>query len=116
MTEVEAAWVGAMLDADGWVTVVVGSGPLIVIGNTGLEIISALLRATGLGRVYYSPPPSCKGSLAQWRWSVLRKKEAEELCRRVITYSIKAQWLLAQGWARRGVDVHPSAKNIIEKA
>lgn len=112
MSEPEAAYVGALLDGEGWVTNVVGSGPLITIGNTGIEIISALLRSTGMGAVYYAPKPLRNGNWAQYRWSVLKRADATALCERVKEYSIKAQWLLQVGWAVRG-QLRKSAKDLL---
>lgn len=113
MSEPEAAYVGALLDGEGWVTNLVGSGPLVTIGNTGVEIISALLRSTGIGTVYYAPAPAHKANWGQYRWSVLRKGEALALCERVREYSIKAQWLITSGWAVRGSSPHTSAKDLL---
>lgn len=50
MTEVEKAWVGAMVEAEGYVGFYNGRWR-IGVGNTDPEIISAILRATGVGLV-----------------------------------------------------------------
>jgi hypothetical protein len=101
MSEAECAYVGAMLDGEGWVAMTSGGGPYITVGNTDLEIISALMRATGIGTVYYSPPSTHRGNLVQWRWSVVRIADARDLAQRVVLYSQKAQRLLSENWRVR---------------
>ena len=104
MTEAERAYVGAMLDGEGWVAMTSGGGPYISIGNTEVEIIAALLRATGAGTVYYSPPPAHRGNLDSYRWSVVRINEARDIARQVQEYSQKAQRLLTENWRVRQAD------------
>lgn len=97
MSEVEAAWVGAMIEAEGAVTYVNGNQGkrdywMIQVANCDVEIISALLRATGMGRVCltfsklknprYQP---------QWRWAVAKIEDVQELARRLWPYSGKMQ-------------------------
>src|SRR3990167_1361965 len=105
MSEVEAAWVGAAIETDGWVTISNEKYWAIGVGSTDLEIISALLRATGVGTV-------CKPLLSStaytngkpfWRWTVWGIGLLPRLAERLSPYSQKVRKILD------GRYVYPSA-------
>jgi hypothetical protein len=94
MTDAEAAWVGAFIDAEGWVSLRDGCWNILV-GNTEVEHISALLRATGTGGVISRiPPASNLGHKRMYLWSILQDAAARELARQIAPYSLKAQKVL----------------------
>ena len=75
MTSVEKAYVGAVIDTQGYV----GSGGGIYVTNTDVEIHSALLRLTGLGRVTTQGVPGSRSARKQvYQWYT-RKLETAEL-------------------------------------
>ena len=95
MTEAEAAYVGMAIDTDGWV----GSngkedklghlnGVQIGFANTNPELISAVLRAVGAGRVHMVLPPKCKPVL---RWNLMARNDVRALAEQIAPYSQKAQ-------------------------
>ena len=106
MREHESAYVGAMLDAEGWVTqhgsnrvrrkgrlgAYLSSGwPGMSIGNQSLEIISALLRATGCGTVHMKEVQP--GGII-WTWGIHRARDSYSVAKQVEAYSQKAQKVL----------------------
>ena len=98
MNDEERAYVGAMIDAEGCVTFTPKLHRLTInVSNTSLEIISALLRATHVGRVY--PYRRDDGRKQVWAWVVQAKMDALEIisyCRR---YSTKLQNWRTNGYA-----------------
>ncbi len=90
MTEVEAAYLGAMIDGEGCITNSGRGHRQIKFGNTDIELISACLRATGIGGIELRLPRGLS-KLPLWIWNVGRAQEIEDLCRRIAPYSMKAQ-------------------------
>ena len=90
VSEVEAAYLGALLDGEGCITNTSGGHRQLRVGNTDLELISACLRATGIGNVSLQKPRELQ-KLNLWRWEVGRAQEVEDLCHRLALYSFKAQ-------------------------
>ena len=93
MSSVEAAYVGAMLDGEGTVSIRKRSASFSI-GNSELELISAFLRATGCGGIYYSPVKE-GANLPGWAWAVGSRLTLESLAIQLAAYSIKAQKYIA---------------------
>ena len=97
MSEVEAAWVGAMIDAEGWIVRATAhrvNALRICLGNTAPEIISGLLRATGVGTVCcraFKP----KHYLPYFQWSVNAWNDVMAIAKQCAPYSVKAQDVLS---------------------
>lgn len=99
MTTVEAAWVGAMIEAEGSVVIRTSTAPgrsgyhelKVVVGNTDPEIISALLRLVGAGTV------CVKTFSKQWQrkmcfsWQVQAREDVREIARQCAPFSMKLQ-------------------------
>lgn len=92
MTDVEAAWVGAMIEAEGTIRKTY-SGQAIHVPNTDAEVLSALLRATGIGCVY--PKTKNIGTRDIFQWVVQQRINVQALLERIAPYSMKAQRALA---------------------
>jgi len=95
----EAGYVGALVDGEGSIYCrPTGTGTLQV-SNTEIELISALLRATGAGTVTaYWPSgggyaPKKKYQL-QFVWSLARLPDLEKVLIQIAPFSLKAQKLL----------------------
>ncbi len=92
MSSIECAYVGAFLDAEGCLT------PhhewprswIMQACNTEVELISALLRATGVGRVYYEDR-SALGTQSMWTWMVQPYNDVLAIVRQLQPFSLKAQ-------------------------
>ena len=98
MNETECAYVGAMIDGEGWFTEGKSWGKIVTrrlgLGNTNLEIISAMLRATGVGTVSLASWRRF-GKLPLWIWQVQRQGNLNEIARQCAPFSTKCQnWLL----------------------
>jgi len=105
MTPEEAAYVGSMIDAEGWVTHH-GSNqgfnrhktqyPGISIANQEVEIISAMIRATGCGRVNLKDKPGRNTRLKKiiWSWNLRRVADVEAVAQQCAPYSMKCQKVL----------------------
>ena len=93
MSEIEKAYVGAMIDGEGGFYEYSNQALKIRLGNSDYEIISALLRATGVGKVYWFPrrKPHHKDAL---HWTVLRRNDVIDIAKQIRKYSSKAQKLL----------------------
>jgi hypothetical protein len=95
VTEVEAAYIGAVLDTDGHVSWQTQKGkyryPTIGVTNQNLEIISALLRTTRTGCVSFQQP-GVRGSIWQWQKGGVG---AVTILQEVEAFSTKAQKFLA---------------------
>lgn len=83
---------GAMIDGEGTFGRYARPGrgdkqPRLSLGNQSLETISALLRATGVGRVY-----PARG--AMWLWFVMRINDIIDIAHQIAPYSEKAQRFL----------------------
>ena len=101
MSDVEAAWIGALVDGEGSVCYIVHPGQGrstrrfdVGVVNTEVELLSACLRLTQCGSVYHKPA-SPKGPFAETRpcfaWKISRWSPALALLRRIRPYSLKAQ-------------------------
>ena len=98
MTEVEATYVGGMIDADGCIYVDAARGyryVRVLVCNINLDIISALLRATGTGGVYYKftglPGWGKERKTPIWTWEIGSRATVRALLERIASYSTKAQ-------------------------
>lgn len=91
MTAVEAAWVGAMVEAEGSVVLNPRYQRVDVI-NTDPEILSAMLRATGAGTVIFKPNSNPRYRPGFY-WTLCRRLEIRELVRQCSGYSMKLQRL-----------------------
>lgn len=99
MSDVERAYIGGLIDTDGWVSVRHRprgqyADVRVGLGNTEVEIISALLRLTGAGKVSYRIPANRKPYL---RWELGRHKSIAYLVEQCAPYSIKLQSLHYEG-------------------
>lgn len=100
MLAVERAWVGAMIDGEGSFVIYVPSSrryptpcARLSLGNQRLEIISGLLRATGVGSIGYVKPKSpTHGDF--WDWVVSRQNDMLDIARQIREFSEKAQQFL----------------------
>ena len=95
MSEIERAWVGAMVEADGCISREKAHPRWdIRVANGNLEVISALLRATGVGNVYlaYYMRFGERHSWG-WTWQVTRQNDVVALAAQIEHYCTKAQKL-----------------------
>ena len=98
MSDAEAAWVGAIIDAEGWVLIqpiYKVNAVRISVGNTEPEIISGLLRATGVGTVCHHKR-SKPHHLPMFQWTANAWNDVMAIAKRCAPYSMKAQKVLAQ--------------------
>ena len=90
----ERAYVGAMMDAEGCISPH-SEWPrswIMQVSNTEVELISALLRATGVGRVYYDARDRNVLSRKEiWLWMVQPYNDVLAIVRQLQPFSIKAQ-------------------------
>ena len=95
MVEVERAYVGAAIDTDG-TACLCGKYWRISVTNSELEIISALLRATGTGSVYLRPRENQTLNATKncWMWSISKQADILVLARQCAPYSTKLQKIL----------------------
>ena len=117
MAAVECAWVGAVIDTDGTAMYTHsnhGRRPRATIqfyqmpNEMGLELLSALFRATGVGyltnhhapklheatygnRVIHSRTPL-------WGWGINARNEVMDIIRQCWPYSVKLQRLMQKMW------------------
>ena len=97
MTEPERAYIGAMIDAEGWVGKMKNRVNLwrVFISNTDPEIISAILRATGGGTVradsYSVQGKSVLGTKPIFTWGTSRQNNLYSLVDQCASYSMKLQ-------------------------
>lgn len=91
----EAAWIGAMLEGEGTVSLRFDERGYedvdLVIYNSEVETIATCLRVIGDGCVYYrgkrlSSKWPGSGSKEQWAWSLQRKPAVRDLLRQIIPY------------------------------
>jgi len=95
MTPEEAAWLGAFIDAEGWVGQMhTPSGDYwrITIGSTEPEYLSAFYRITGVGTVSTQKPRL--GSKLFIAWSINATKGVEAIARQCAPYSLKVRKVL----------------------
>ena len=108
LTDVEAAWLGGVIEADGSVSVRIDARGYedvdIHFYNSEVETVATVLRLVGAGSVYYrgervsSKWPA--GRKPQWAWNLQRKASVRELLKQIIPYLTGKQ-----GRARLGVAV-----------
>lgn len=99
----EASWVGAMLDAEGCVltyTIRNINEVRLSLGNTEPEVLSALLRATGVGNVRGTKRKQ-PHHLPFFVWDVSRWNDVMDIARQCAPFSLKAQRVLTE---RRRID------------
>ena len=109
MTEVERAWVGAFVEADGSAFIVRRSGcspsPRVYASQREVDPIATLLRVTGVGSIqWWKEKPSVRfqsfgrGSRTYeiWRWTVGRRNDALDILRQCAPYSWKFQTVLEE--------------------
>lgn len=90
MSEPERAWVGAFIDGEGSLYQETRGYNRLSGCNTEVELISTLIRATGVGKVYLQP----QIGLPLWVWRVNRLHQIQEIARQIKPYCLKAQkWL-----------------------
>ena len=99
MEPCEAAYVGAMIDAEG--SFLIGKqrcgSPAyrVTVANTEVEILSAMLRATGTGRIALHPPsPGSFGRKTCFVWGAAAYNDVVEIAQQVVRWSTKAQRFL----------------------
>ncbi len=108
MTEPERAYIGAMIEGEGNVRLYnahkscaacrTGGGHWrITVVNTDVEIISALLRATGVGRITRRTPEKLENKPC-YSWFVGRYNDILSLVRQSARYSTKLQQVTESGW------------------
>ena len=93
MSEPERAWFGAIIDGEGWL-VQYKERPYafkIGIGNTSMEIMSAILRLSQAGKVYARPKR--KGEKLFLSWFLGRYRDIQALIFQCSKYSEKLQIL-----------------------
>ena len=100
MTEPERAWVGAMVDAEGSVLQSIDTRNRLPHWRLSVEMLepeymSALLRATGVGNIYYRRRPQRQHPF--FTWGVWRYLDILSLARQCAPYSIKLQRVLKGG-------------------
>ena len=93
MSEVERAWVGAFIEADGCAFIrrrPNRTGSIVVsVTQKELDPIATLLRITGAGAIQLH-----QGSM--WYWTVARMNESKTLARQCAPYSWKLQRVLKE--------------------
>lgn len=94
-----------MIDAEGYVKLREDGAGQIYVDNSEPELISALIRATGVGKVYGYLPTN--GTKLMLRWMVARTPDLAVLLPQLLHYSMKAPLLLAhinprmEAWSAR---------------
>ncbi len=88
MSDIEAAYIGALVDTDGCVPHVSERYWYVFFDNTEIELVANVLRITGVGRVHYRPRERYKD---MWCWGVCRKRDVMALMQRLRPYSLKIQ-------------------------
>jgi len=104
MTDAERGYVGAMIDGEGTVHCYPiqgrrgdGLGCYIQVTNTELELLSAMLRATGVGRIYLQTRAGFIGKNGinhtkdTWVWKSLRRNDMKAIADQCWPYSLKLQ-------------------------
>ncbi|KKN19513.1 hypothetical protein LCGC14_0945000 [marine sediment metagenome] len=103
MTEVEKAWIGAMLQADGCVSRFGEQGRgykywRFTFTNTDIELVSTVLRLTGMGGVSYHPPPPLRPDgyprSEWWTWELANQPKVNQLAQDLAPYCTKARKVL----------------------
>lgn len=96
MTVEEAAWVGAIIEGEGTIAYRQGKPRAIQVVNTDPEIHSALLRLTGVGKMYGTVRPATGLASKSPRkpcfvWHVGSKLNMISIARQCRRYSTKLQ-------------------------
>ena len=89
MSDIEASYLGGLIDADGSIGMVKrGSCWFVSFSNNDPELISAVLRTTGCGSI---------GMYRQKHmvWQISAKLEVYELITKLVPFSVKARRLLS---------------------
>lgn len=108
MTVDQAAYVGAMIEAEGSVTIAsptCKSKARVTVVNTDLEVISALVRATGAGSVHLSHARTAQKPV--WVWWLSRWNDVQPLVAQCAAYSTKLQRVQAEYRLGNGVSYEP---------
>ena len=95
MTEVEAAWVGAMIEGEGSVIVRQSRSGYhelkIVVHNTDVEIMSAMLRAVGTGSIGVKTFSKQWQRKTCWVWQLQAAEDVRAVAAQCKPYSTKCQ-------------------------
>lgn len=96
MGEVERAYVGVAIDTDGSVCISSRTYWQVNVTNSELEIISALLRATGTGSVNLRPRQERAFNATKdcWMWRISKQADIRVLALQCAPYSTKLQRFL----------------------
>lgn len=86
MVEVERAWLGAFIEADGSASLC-GGRPVVALSQRDVEMVATALRLTQVGGVNLSRD-------GQWSWYTTRRLDALSVARQCAPYSPKLQRLL----------------------
>ena len=99
LAEVEAAWLGAMVEGEGSVlgrkrnTRSTPIQPLVQVCNSSVEVIATCLRLVGTGCVYLRP--RCRGDKDHWKpvwfWIVTARQDVLYLLDRIAPYLASKQ-------------------------
>ena len=99
MSDVQCAWLGAMIDADGCIHHVKNDGGWIVtVINTNVEIISTVLRFVGTGYIGFTAGEFIEGvgnRKDKFVWRLSKQQDIRNLLNQIMPYSIKTQAKLA---------------------
>jgi hypothetical protein len=102
MTTAQAAWVGAMIEAEGSVDVRANDHGYvrIQVANTDVEIIATLLRFVGAGKVSLQTklkPGFVKSNKPCWYWTIAAQKDVLMLSAQVLPWMSDKGTKLAAG-------------------
>lgn len=107
LTEVEAAWIGAMIEGEGglYLTVRRPHGALCVV-NTEVETVATVLRLIGAGCIHMMPPtPNGRQRTLAWKWGTDRQRVIHDILRQVVPF-LTGKKELAQR-AMSAIEDHP---------
>jgi len=97
MSEAERAYVGAFIDTDGCVMRRKGTAYWAVsFVNMEIELIAALLRATGRGKVRLLPKHVRGQTHYVWEWALWCQREIRQLALACVYHSVKLQKVLKE--------------------
>jgi hypothetical protein len=91
LTEIEASWLGAMVDAEGSVVRRPNGRYRFMFVNTEVEYISAFLRLTGVGSISVK---TSEGRLLCYSWEMGAENEVKAFAQAISLYSLKARKVL----------------------
>ncbi len=98
MSTIEAAWMGAMIDGEGCILRQQQRGfdyTRLSMGNTEPELVSAFLRATGVGCIIMGQQKKAHHR-PFFNWTVNRQNDVFEIIRQCRPFSIKCQQALEE--------------------